>query len=179
MLRVHHTAGHAKHHFVVHDPAVGTVYTGDAFGLVYPALQRGARFALASTSPTDFDPAEARKSLDLIAGLGAEAACLTHWGEVRDLGEVASQVRAFVDRSEEWLDEATRKNAPPAELKDDIARSLRAAIDLHTRQRGLVLGKADWELLALDVELNAQGIAFVAEKRRAASAAKLSGELAG
>ncbi|HEY2510095.1 MAG TPA: MBL fold metallo-hydrolase, partial [Polyangiaceae bacterium] len=40
-LTVHHTAGHAKHHFVVHDPALKTVYTGDTFGLVYPALQRG------------------------------------------------------------------------------------------------------------------------------------------
>src|SRR4051812_12512714 len=47
-LRVHHTAGHAKHHLVVDDPALRTVYTGDTFGLVYPALQRGVRFALAS-----------------------------------------------------------------------------------------------------------------------------------
>src|SRR5580704_15922229 len=65
-LQVFHTAGHAKHHFVVDDPVLRTVYTGDTFGLAYPALQRGGRFALATTSPTDFDPAEARKSIDLV-----------------------------------------------------------------------------------------------------------------
>ena len=34
-LRVWHTAGHANHHFVVDDPCIDTVYTGDTFGLVY------------------------------------------------------------------------------------------------------------------------------------------------
>ena len=50
----------------VDDPATGTVYTGDTFGLVYPALQRSGRFVLASTSPTDFDPVEARRSVDRV-----------------------------------------------------------------------------------------------------------------
>jgi glyoxylase-like metal-dependent hydrolase (beta-lactamase superfamily II) len=168
-LRVFHTAGHAKHHFVVDDPTLRTVYTGDTFGLVYPALQRGVRFALATTSPTDFDPVEARRSVDLIQGLGEEAACLTHFDEVRDLDDVASQVRAWIDRSEAWLEEAAKSEAPADERQARIARALREAIDRETRARGLVLGEADWEMLALDINLNAQGIAFVADKRRSAA----------
>ncbi len=98
-LRVLHTAGHAKHHFVVDDPALGTVYTGDTFGLVYPALQRAGRFALATTSPTDFDASEARRSLAKVVSLGEPAACLTHYDEVRDLDRGReSQVRAWIDR---------------------------------------------------------------------------------
>src|SRR5690606_13064670 len=58
-----HTRGHANHHFVVHDRAAGGVFTGDAFGIGYPALQTDGRFVFPSTSPTDFDPVAARESL--------------------------------------------------------------------------------------------------------------------
>src|SRR5260370_1295578 len=77
-LRVFRTAGHANHHFGVHDPSLDTVFTGDTFGLVYPVLQRRGRFAIATTSPTNFDAAEANRSIDRVLGLGARAACLTH-----------------------------------------------------------------------------------------------------
>lgn len=167
-LRVHHTAGHAKHHFIVDDPAIDTVYTGDTFGLVYPALQRvrvhGARlpvvrFAIATTSPTDFDPDEARKSVDKILSLGRGAACLTHFDEIRDLDEVAAQLRGWIDRSEALL----RRVAAGEEV--DVAAELRRAIADDTAARGLVLTDADWKLLATDIELNAQGIVFAAKKR--------------
>ena len=166
-LRAHHTEGHARHHLVIDDPRLETVYTGDAFGLVYPALQRnGARFALASTSPTDFDPAAARRSIDFILSLGEAAACLTHYDEVRDSAEVGAQVRAWIDRSEAWLDEAVRSDAAPAALHAHIAGRLRAAIADDTARRGLALDERDWELLAVDIDLNAQGIAFTAARRR-------------
>ena len=41
---------------------------------------------------------------------------------------------------------------------------LRARYDATARAKGLELGEADWKLLALDLELNAQGLAFVARK---------------
>jgi len=167
-LRVHHTAGHAKHHFVVDDPSLQTVYTGDAFGLAYPALQRGARFAIASTSPTDFDPIEARRSLDKILSLGEEAACLTHYDEVPDLLEVAEQVRGWIDRSEGWLEEAVKSEEPLAAITQQIRTKLRLAIDEDASGRGLGLTEDDWRVLATDIDLNAQGIAFVADKKRSA-----------
>jgi len=166
-LRVFHTAGHAKHHFVVDDPSIATVFTGDTFGLVYPALQRsGIRFALASTSPTDFDPPEARKSVDKVLSLGEKAACLTHFDEIRDLDEVASQLRAWIDRSEEWLESGVSSDEPHEAMTNRIAKELREAIDADAKRRGISFTKGDWDLLALDIELNAQGIAFVANKRR-------------
>lgn len=168
-LRVLHTAGHAKHHFVVDDPEISTVYTGDTFGLVYPALQRGIRFAIATTSPTDFDPVEARRSIERVVGLGREAACLTHFDEVCDVQEVASQVRAWIDRSEGWMEEAAKSEAPASERVARIAGALREAFDRDLRARGLVPGAADWDVLALDIDLNAQGIAFAADKRRHAA----------
>jgi glyoxylase-like metal-dependent hydrolase (beta-lactamase superfamily II) len=168
-LRVLHTQGHAKHHFVVDDPMAGTVYTGDSFGLVYPALQKdGKRFAIATTSPTDFDPVEARKSIDRIVALGEPTACLTHYGEISDVVEVARQVHAWIDRSEKWRDDAIASSASIAEMTTTIQNELRKAIDEDARGRGIVFGDAEWKVLALDIELNAQGIAFVADKMRSA-----------
>lgn len=165
-LRVHHTRGHAKHHFVVHDPATTTVFTGDTFGLVYPSLQRAGRFALASTSPTDFEPAEARSSIQRVLDLGEEMACPTHFGEVDGLPEIAAQLRRWVDRSERWLEEAAASSAPLPDLAKAIATKLRRAIKQEADCIGLHLQQADWELLDLDVQLNAEGIAHVADRRR-------------
>lgn len=168
-LRVHHTAGHAKHHFVVNDPAIETVYTGDTFGLVYPALQRAGRFAIATTSPTDFDPVEARKSIDKVLALGARAACLTHYDEVTDLAEVGAQVRAWIDRSEALMNEAAATDSSADAMKASIETKLRAAVESDAAGRGLALGDADWKVLAVDLDLNSQGIAFSAEKKRSSS----------
>jgi glyoxylase-like metal-dependent hydrolase (beta-lactamase superfamily II) len=165
-LQVFHTAGHAKHHFIVHDPAMSTVFTGDTFGLVYPALQRGARFAIASTSPTDFDAAEARKSIDKVLSLGAKTACLTHYDALTDLDEVANQVRAWVDRSEAWLVRGQKSQDSMAAMHRWIANELKLAMEEESRRLGITFTKDDWDLLATDIDLNAQGIAFVADKSR-------------
>ncbi|MEO6417795.1 MAG: MBL fold metallo-hydrolase, partial [Polyangiaceae bacterium] len=166
MLSVHHTAGHANHHFVVDDPALETVYTGDTFGLVYPALQAHGRFAFPSTSPTNFDPAEARKSLDRVLGLGAKAACLTHFGEVRDLDEVASQMRTWIDRAERWLDEATHGDETFEAITSRLTEAWRDAVTEAASIHGAAFVEAAHRQLAMDIELNAQGIAVVAIARR-------------
>lgn len=163
-LRVHHTAGHAWHHMVIDDVEVDTVYTGDAFGLVYPALQRRVRFAIPSTSPTGFDAAEAHKSIDFVVGLEEKAACLTHFGEVHDIANVASQLRWWIDRSQEWVEAAKREGAPSDVAQKQIETKIRAAMATHASKVGLSLDEDDWKLLALDIELNAQGLAYAATK---------------
>jgi glyoxylase-like metal-dependent hydrolase (beta-lactamase superfamily II) len=165
-LRFLHTRGHAKHHFVVHDPAMSTVFTGDTLGLVYPRLQRDGLFALISSSPTDFEPEEARKSLDRIVALKTDTAHLTHFGAVRDVVGVATQLRRWVDRSERWLEEAVKSTGPMADVQAHIRQGTRAAIAEQATSLGLVLTDDDWKFLAVDVDLNAQGIAFAAERLR-------------
>jgi glyoxylase-like metal-dependent hydrolase (beta-lactamase superfamily II) len=165
-LRVRHTAGHAWHHFVLEDPALETIFTGDSFGLVYPALQRAGRFAIASTSPTGFDAAEARKSIDLIAGSGARSACLTHFDAVEDLAETAAQLKGWVDRSEQWVEEAAKTDAPLEAMTRAIEARLRGALAEDSASRGLHLTEDDWQRLALDIDLNAQGLAYAADRMR-------------
>lgn len=160
-----HTRGHANHHFCLHDSASGAVFTGDSFGLRYPALQRGGLFVFPSTSPTDFDPDEARRSVDRIAAL-ATAVYPTHFGEVRDVAEAARQLRTHLDFSASLLDRAITSALAGDELTSFCRDELRAHYAPEFKARGLDAA-ATQRLLDLDLDLNAQGIAFVAARRRA------------
>lgn len=160
MFRFLYVRGHANHHFVVHDPARDTVYTGDAFGLAYPYLQRAGRFVFASTSPTDYDGPAAKESVDRILGLKTRTACLTHFGELDELEVMAEQLHAWLDLSQELLE---RILPLPEEEREEVAYpALVEAMKVAARRRGLELTDDDWELLSLDMRLNAQGLAFAA-----------------
>ncbi len=165
-LRVHHTAGHANHHFVIDDPAIETVYTGDSLGLVYPALQTRGLFALATTSPTNFDAHEARRSVDRIRALGETYACPTHFGATTEIDGVAKQLHAWIDRAEAWVEEAARGQDTVVEMTRRLGVAWREAIARESNERNLGFGKAEWALLATDLDLNAQGLAVAAESKR-------------
>jgi glyoxylase-like metal-dependent hydrolase (beta-lactamase superfamily II) len=161
-LTAWNTSGHAYHHFIVDDPATDTVFTGDTFGLVYPALQKHGLFALPSTSPTGFNADEARKSLDKVLSLGRRFVCPTHYDAHESPAAVAAQVRRFVDRAGTWVLDAAKTDEPIAAMETRLADLWRAAI----AEEAPTFGAAETELLALDVELNAQGLAFVADSLR-------------
>lgn len=165
-LTAWHTYGHAFHHLVLDDPALDTVYTGDTFGLVYPDLQRHGRFALPSTSPTGFDAAEARKSLAVVLGLGRRFVCPTHFGAWAEPQAIGAQVRQFVDAAESWVAEAARSDRSGAALEAQLAARWWQAIAAAAP----TFGDAERKLLALDVELNAQGLAVAVAAARAAAA---------
>lgn len=167
-LRFLHTRGHANHHAAVHDPERRTVYTGDTFGLAYPRLQRAGRFAFASTSPTDFDAAEARKSVDRILSLGTPTACLTHYGEVDQLDVMADQLRRWIDRSQALFEKVP--SLDPARAEAELAKELTAAMQQEADAVGLTLDADDWKLLDMDVQLNAQGLVFAANRAARAGA---------
>jgi hydroxyacylglutathione hydrolase len=97
-LRFHETFGHARHHVAIHDAASGHVFAGDTFGLSYPELDwQGRRFAFATSSPTQFDPAPYHRSLDLIAGLARGAVYVTHYGQVGDVEARLATLHRQVD----------------------------------------------------------------------------------
>ena len=166
-LRFLHTRGHANHHFVVHDPAHDTVYTGDAFGIIYPHLQAAGRFAFATTSPTDFDAAAARESIDRIVALGTRTVCPTHFGEVDRVQEIAEQLRAWIDVSEQAMHAVA--TLPDAELEPAIRARLDEAMDRAMAQRGLEPDETARQLLQFDLALNAQGLAHAVRRARASA----------
>ncbi len=170
-LRFLHTRGHANHHFCVVDTGTQAIFTGDAFGLCYPVLQGGGLFVFPSTSPTDFDATLARQSLERIVRSGATRAFLTHYGEVTQLAEAASQMKDHLDFSEALMVEAAASALPDDALEGLVTPRLKARLEDGLRARGLALDAANWDVLALDVDLNGQGVAHAARKRRKEAAA--------
>jgi len=166
-LRFLHTRGHANHHVCIADSGSGAIFTGDAFGLVYPDLQREGTFAFPSTSPTDFEPELAREAVRRL--VAEKPSCLypTHFGAVTDIDTAAGQLLRHLDFAE-----ALRDQARDSDLGDDALEGF-----CEPRLRDYVAGLLDglgtlgqdretWALIDMDIKLNAQGIAFAANKQR-------------
>lgn len=160
-----HTRGHANHHFCIHDTESKGIFTGDSFGIVYPDLQDEGLFAFPTCTPTDFDAAAARQSVERIVGTGAKRAFLTHFGEVGDLDGVATQLVPQLDVFGSIVDEAYAAALDGDELDAFCDGRVRAHFDGLLQMHGLE-GDGARELLELDTALNAQGLAFAVRKRR-------------
>ena len=152
------TPGHAMHHHCIWDEASRGVFTGDTFGLSYREFDSaGGAWIMPTTTPVQFQPEALRRSIDRIAGFGAEHAYVTHYGRVGDVPRLAALLLAQLD---EMVACARTVAAGPARhqaLKDGLWSIHLARLRAH----GVTLPDARIrELLALDLELNAQGIAI-------------------
>jgi glyoxylase-like metal-dependent hydrolase (beta-lactamase superfamily II) len=153
------TPGHARHHVCVFDAKSGHLFAGDTFGLSYRELDcAGRQFIFPTTSPTQFDPAAAHRSLDLITGLRPGAIYVTHYSQVREIARLACDMHRLIDAH------ATLARAQRGAGGDRHARLKAgvAAIVLQEAQRyGWRLTEPQvLELFAGDIELNAQGLAI-------------------
>lgn len=163
-LRFLHTRGHANHHFVVHDVHRDVVYTGDTFGLVYPALQRAGRFAYPSTSPTDFDGEAALASVRRVLDLKPRAVGPTHFGLFEDAQAIADQVTRWLELSAGLVAQGIKSGDARGTLEQRFKWQLEQEFELAATRAGLALTEADRKLIHFDLELNAQGLAFAATK---------------
>ncbi|TGM59134.1 MBL fold metallo-hydrolase [Leptospira vanthielii] len=157
-----YTKGHANHHFCIYDRKTNGIYTGDSFGISYPQLENGKRFIFPTTTPTDFDFAEAIRSLDRILDTGAEVAYLTHFGPIRDLKKNAEDLKEGLTLCQEAISQLE------AVTKEDrlsfMESKVETMIQTLARKHSITLTDSDWKLLRLDVNLNAQGLVYAFEK---------------
>ncbi|MEM9533929.1 MAG: MBL fold metallo-hydrolase [Pseudomonadota bacterium] len=165
-LTFHHTRGHANHHFCIADSGSGSVFTGDAFGVHYPPLQEKGVFAFPSTSPTDFDGPLARESIRRLVDLKPTVIYPTHFGALGDVEERANQMIRHLEFSEQLMLEAQASDVEDEGLAGYCDTALQAYFQDYLAERGLGDDARYRELMAMDLELNAQGLAFVAAKRR-------------
>ena len=165
-LRFFYTRGHANHHVCIWDSATNAVYAGDNFGLVYPGLQDGGRFAFPSSPPTDFDAEESIKSVDRIVATGAKRVYVTHFGGYEDLEVIAAQLRAQLDQLGRWVDEAFASELEGEALDAWCEAQVNALFDARLNDHGVPADDPRRELLGIDMMLNAQGLAFAVKKRR-------------
>ena len=162
-LRLIDTPGHARHHHAVWCGRSRSWFTGDTFGLSYRAFDVDDRaWILPTTTPVQFDPEALKATVARLLDAEPVAMQLTHYGRI---GGSVAEVRRLAASMLEQLDEMVA-----------LAESVHASTDgqqRHERLRaGLLAGylsrlqrhghnagaeAADW--LALDAELNAQGLA--------------------
>jgi glyoxylase-like metal-dependent hydrolase (beta-lactamase superfamily II) len=158
-LTFYDTPGHARHHVCVLDQKSGHLFAGDTFGLSYRELDRGGRhFIFPTTSPTQFDPVAAHRSLDLIAGLRPGAIYVTHYSQVRDVARLAADMHRLID-AHETLARAERGAGSErhARLKAGVAAMV---LGEAQRNKWQLTEQQVLEIFAGDIELNAQGLAI-------------------
>ncbi len=162
-----HTRGHANHHICIHDSKANSVFTGDSFGVAFPALQHGTRPYIAwAAPPTDFDPGAARETVERLVNTGAERFYLSHFGEFTAIKEGAAILLRNIDHLEAILNEAAETALTGNELRAWCEERLRKVTEEALQAAGLPLNDDTFRWVESDLRLNSLGLAFVAEKRR-------------
>lgn len=150
------TPGHARHHYCVVDTESHGIFTGDTMGLSYPELNNPGLFALATTTPVQFDPSALHASINRIMEKDPERLYLTHFGMVTAVAELADQLHHDIDAYVDIMDKCEDAGATSL-----IESSLRDY--LITRLSAMNPGvepSIARAVLAHDIELNAQGLSF-------------------
>jgi glyoxylase-like metal-dependent hydrolase (beta-lactamase superfamily II) len=162
------TPGHARHHVCIWDEASRSFFTGDTFGLAYRELatERGS-FILPTTTPVQFDPEALEASIDRLLSRRPRAMILTHYSRVTDVEKLArdlvEQVRALVALARAADRAPDGKGTRHARL----AAALEAYFVGRARDAGCRPPPEEVKrLLALDVELNTQGLEVWLDKKR-------------
>jgi len=159
-LQCLHTPGHAKHHQCIWDERARACFSGDAFGAAYRELTTAdGPFLIPATTPTQFDPDAMKASIRRLLDLKPEGIYLTHFSRVDDVDrlgvELVQRIDALVALAEAAPGEGeARKNAIRAAIEREFLKDAEAEI----RQRLP-------EVLRVDLELNAQGLAWWLEHR--------------
>jgi glyoxylase-like metal-dependent hydrolase (beta-lactamase superfamily II) len=156
-LRILDSPGHARHHFVVHDPATRGFFTGDTFGISYREFDTAAGpFLFPTTTPVQFDPPALRASVERMLAEKPERMYLTHYGMLE--GEIPKRAAAFLEGVDGHV-RAARAAAPGqgrnAAIQAGLAEQLVEGLARHgwkgTRDEAMAA-------FAVDFDLNAQGL---------------------
>ena len=151
------TPGHARHHHCVWDATTRGWFTGDTFGLSYREFDtaRGP-WILPTATPVQFEPEALKQSV--LRLLAADPACiyLTHFGRVADPQTLGARLLSLIDElvvlGQACRQAPDRHQALKRGQMEIFARSLAAHGCTMPRE-------AIAQLLAMDLELNAQGLA--------------------
>ncbi|NIA12640.1 MAG: MBL fold metallo-hydrolase [Nitrospiraceae bacterium] len=166
-----HTLGHAKHHMCIHDSGSNSVFTGDSFGIYYLAERRSERpFLLCSSAPTDFDPEQARASVRRIMATGAQRLYPTHFGALDDVAGAGEVLLEAIDRVDGVLTRAIASDLTGDTLLRFCEDGVREAQDALVASCGAQFDEEERQILDEEAHINAQGLAFAAEKRMAEQA---------
>ncbi|WP_293862879.1 MBL fold metallo-hydrolase [Steroidobacter sp.] len=155
-LRFMDTPGHAKHHNCVWDDVSRGWFTGDTFGIAYPELHTpNGPYVVPATAPIQFDQEALHASVARLLALRPLRMYLTHYGAVAHPEQLAVQFLAQVDA----MAAAARALALVPDRHEQLKRAFADIYITELRRSGSTQPEAFLrELLATDIELNAQGL---------------------
>lgn len=164
------TPGHANHHGCLFDARSRGCFTGDTFGISYRELHtKDGPFLFAPTTPVAFDPEAWQSSLDKLMRYAPRVIYLTHFGR---LEQPQRRLEALRESIREMAGLALAEESGDVEKRLERLRGAVADFLVQGACRHLPALGAERieELLAVDIELNAQGLEVWLQRRTKAAA---------
>lgn len=151
------TPGHARHHNAIFDERSRCVFAGDIFGISYREFDvAGLEYVFPTTTPTQFEPEAAHRSLDRIMALAPDACFLMHYSRVGCPDRHAAALHRFLDRIVALAEKAVPSGSS---RRERLLEGMRELLVEGAVSHGCRLPRNRIEeLLALDIQLNAAGI---------------------
>lgn len=167
-LEFFYSHGHAYHHMSVVDHGSDSIFSGDSFGLYYPPLQEGGMFIYPATTPTQFDSSASIETVHKTTSYGKATIYPTHFGPLKDQKEAKEQLITDLQEMEGYVQRISEMDLSGKELMDYARTTVN---DYYMKKfetlKGRSITATERAYLEMDLELNGQGIAIAAEKKRA------------
>jgi glyoxylase-like metal-dependent hydrolase (beta-lactamase superfamily II) len=164
------TPGHARHHHCIWDERSRGFFTGDTFGLSYREFDtaRGP-WLVPTTTPVQFEPEALRASVQRLLAFKPERMYLTHFGPVTQVQRLGAEFLEQLDQIVALGESVRGQVDRHALLKKGLLEICLAAV----RRNQCRMEPAEVEqLLALDIELNAQGMGIWLDRKPSPAKAK-------
>ena len=158
--------GHARHHIAIVDRQSSGIFTGDTFGVSYRELDvDGRSLIFPSSSPIQFDPDEMRASIERMLSFNPDAVYLTHFSRLAPPAELGRTVLRLLDQYVAIALAASEDEDKTARIREGLTTLLLTEAHVH----GCRLTDAEiLDIWHLDLELNAQGLAYWLEAQESA-----------
>jgi glyoxylase-like metal-dependent hydrolase (beta-lactamase superfamily II) len=151
-----HTPGHANHHYCMVDHVGHVIFSGDTFGMSYRELDtdKGA-FVMPITTPSQFDPDAAHKSIDRLMSYQPRAIYVTHYSRVEGLEKLAADLHEQLDGYVAIARKHANTENRTDMMIDDMYEYVANRLDRHGVRDDVAFRHM---LLDGDIKLNVQGL---------------------
>jgi len=154
------TPGHARHHHCIWDARSAGWFSGDTFGLSYRETDSTAGpWVMPTSSPVQFEPEALHQSIARLLAARPHQMYLTHYGAVGGSVDVVQRLASLLLGQVDAMVAMARAVAPSPERHALLTAGLQAITRRQLQQHGVADVEASLRSLALDTELNAQGLA--------------------
>jgi glyoxylase-like metal-dependent hydrolase (beta-lactamase superfamily II) len=158
------TPGHARHHICIYDALSRGFFSGDTFGLSYREFDTGqGAFILPTSTPVQFEPDALKASIARMLEREPQQMFLTHYSRVTGIEKLAQDLYTQIDAMVAIAQAHANAIDRHARIAADLAELYIARAKAHGCQQDPAQVR---ELLAMDIELNAQGLAVWLDRSR-------------